>query len=347
MSFEIACCIALGDAQVYHHLIPISNVREVSKIWIIRHKKVETGTIPKAEYIVVSKFKLLRFIQMFFICRKLAKRKNVKYFVSFNPFPYGLIAFFAKIGLNKKIHMGFIGSDWYRDFKKHKILKKILKKADFITVTGNSMKDEMIDEGFDSSKIQTLPHSIDVTRFKVPKSSEAKYDCLFVGQLIHRKRIDIIIKAIAEVKKHIPEIKLCIVGRGELERDLKRLAQELSVSSNIEFVGYTNRVQDYYSNAKLFVMASDMEGFPFAVVEAVCSGLVPISTPVGTICDFIKHEENGSIFSQDSSEELAECIKRLMTNKELHTKLQNNVLKLREYFSYESALSVWGKWLQP
>ena len=93
MSIEVVCCVALGDSQIYNHLTPVALNPLISKIWIIRHRKSDIGQIPKAEYVLVSdKCKPLRWLQMRKQCMRLARRPEVKAFISFNPIPYGIIA---------------------------------------------------------------------------------------------------------------------------------------------------------------------------------------------------------------------------------------------------------------
>ncbi|MFA5293181.1 MAG: glycosyltransferase family 4 protein [Phycisphaerae bacterium] len=348
MDFEIVCCVALGDAQVYHHLMPISLHPVVTKIWIIRHKNVQTGNIPKAELLKVSRFKPLRFIQMYRLSRKLAQRKEVKAFVSFNPIPYGIISYLGARKFNKPVHFGFIGADWYRMSKAKgwNFLQKILRNGSFFTATGESMKNEMTEYGYEREKISVLPHSIDINKFKVSELKTIKYDCLYVGQLIHRKRVDIILKAFAEVLKQNPGRRLCIVGGGHLSGELKSLTKKLNIEGNVDFAGHTNDVSMYFSQSKIFVMASYMEGFPFAMVEAMCSGLVPVTTPVGTITDIVKHNEMGLIYKQNDIAGLGKCIDKLINDSAIYTRIRNNLIMTRNNFSYESALTVWDKWFR-
>jgi len=348
MSIEVVCCVALGDAQVYNHLMPIARNPLISKIWIIRHRKSDTGQIPKAEYILVSdRCKPLRWLQMRKHCFRLARNSNVKAFISFNPIPYGLIAASAAKRYNKQMHYGFIGSDWYRDIKSvfWRWLIPRIKKGSFFTVTGNDMRKELIENGFETSKIAMLPHSIDLQNYSVSNPDNAQYDCVFVGKLIHLKRVDIILRAFNKVLATHPEIKLCIVGDGPLMGRLKQLMYELKIDHAVNFVGYANDVKPYFANARIVVMASLREGFPFALVEGICSGLVPVSTPVGTITEHIIDRVNGLLFPCGDTDAMAGCITQLIDDKGFYEQLREKALLLRNEFSYEEASVVWNKWL--
>ena len=349
MSIEVVCCVALGDSQIYNHLTPVALNPLISKIWIIRHRKSDIGQIPKAEYVLVSdKCKPLRWLQMRKQCMRLARRPEVKAFISFNPIPYGIIAGTAAKKYDKQIHYGFIGSDWYRDIKSmfwNWSIPKI-KKGSFFTVTGNDMRKELIEYGFEASKIAVLSHGIDLDNYTVSNPDKAQYDCIFVGQLIHRKRVDIILQAFSKVLATHPKAKLCIVGDGPLMEQLKKLMYEFKINHAVDFVGYTNDVQPYFANARINIIASFREGFPFSLVEGMCSGLVPVSTPVGTITDHIEDGVNGLLFPCGNAGALADCIAALLDNKDLYQQIREKTLLLRNEFSYEKTSFVWDNWLR-
>ena len=127
---EIVCNIAMADIQVVNLLYPLTENDIVSKLWIIRHQRPK-GNISKAHYIIVSNIRIVRFSQMLYHSIRLAFRKDVKWFVSINPFPYGLISFIAAKMTGKKIHFGFIGGDWNKHLNSlyGKFLMPFVKKS--------------------------------------------------------------------------------------------------------------------------------------------------------------------------------------------------------------------------
>lgn len=349
MAFEIVCCMMSWDSSVYNHLTPIARHPLVSRLWIIRPQKSLFGEIPKAEYLLTpSVFKPIRWFKMLKACLKLGARKEVRAFVSFNPIPYGLIAYCAAKQRHKPIHLGFIGADWNKYSKGPfgKIFMRAYHNANFITATGQPMKDEMIAGGLREEQISLLPHPIDLDKFPVANPEDAQYTCIFVGELIQRKRVDIILKAFAKVRKSRPESQLCIVGDGPLASNLKKQAAELTIADAVDFVGFANNVQPYIEKSKMILIASDSEGFPFSLVEGICCGLVPVSTPVGTITDTIIDGENGLLFPQGDSDALADKILQLLEEPELYNSIRSKVLELRKRFSYEMATAVWDLWFQ-
>lgn len=349
MSIEIVACLSLIDALAYNYLMPIVKHPLVSRLWIIRPQKINYGKIKKAIFCLApSSSKIGRFFQMFRHCVRLVRRKEIRAFISFNPIPYGLITMFVARIYGKPLHFGFIGSDWYRDVKGPLgfVLLPFLRLANFFTVTGERMRKDMIFHGFESQKIVILPHSIDISRFHATSPTNKKYTFIFVGQLIKRKRVDLILKAFKQVLKQHPEVNLCIVGDGPLSDTLKNQAKKLGISREVTFTGYTTEVQKYLGKALIAVLASEMEGFPFALVEAMCSGLVPISTPVGTIPDLLINEKNGLLVPRDDTDSLAQAMSRLYIDDELYDRLRENILLNISHFSYEKATMIWDSWFR-
>lgn len=347
MPSEVVVCLSLKYSLAYNYVVPIARCKGLSRLWLVRHQKSEYAEIPKAAYMLTpARFRLWRFIQMIWTCLQLGRRKEILAFVSFNPFPYGLLALPAAKLHNKPLHFGFIGTDWYRygRGKWGRWLLPLLRQADFVTATGERMRQEMLESGFEPEKVAILPHSVDLSRFQVAEPSQAHYTCVFVGQLVHRKRVDLILRAFSVLKMNHPDVKLCIVGDGPLLGALQALAEQLGIAQAIDFVGSVVDVQRYLADSKIAVIASDREGFPFALIEGICCGLVPVSTPVGTIPDLIRDGENGCLFPQDDAAALAACLQHLLDEPSFYHYLRANVLKLRQSFAYESATAVWEQW---
>jgi glycosyltransferase involved in cell wall biosynthesis len=336
--------------NAYYYLYPIGRHPKLKRMWIIRPTKTLKGEIPHGEFVLVpSRFRIWRFMQMFWFCLRIGRREDVRACISFNPVPYGMIALVAAFFNRKPVHLGFVGGlDWDHHAKGRfgRWLRPFFRRADFFTVTGTRMRLEMIDHGFPAEKIKILPHGIDVENYPISDPKQALYGCVYVGQLITRKRVDVIIRAIATLHKTLPAATLLIVGGGPEEGHLKALAAELGLLDAITFAGFQEHVQPFLAQARLLVMASEMEGLPFAIVEAMCSGLVPISTPVGTVEDLIVHGENGLLFPQEDHQALARFIASLLEDEDRYQSLRSEALKVRQTYSFAAATAVWDRWFK-
>ncbi len=344
---EIVCCLVMG-ANAYYYLAPLGEHAGVSRLWVVRPTAVGRGVIPKSEYkFVVNRPAAWRLFQIAWITIRLGRRKEVKAFTSINPFPYGLIQLPAALLNRKPIHFGFVGSDWYKHAmgKFGCLLRPFVRRADFVTATGPKMREQMVEYGIDPDRIAILPHAIDLENYQINDPKKATYTCIFVGQLIERKRVDIVIESFANVRERYVDVRLCIVGDGILSETLKAKAAELEIDDSVDFVGFQKDVRPYIQASKILVMASEMEGLPFTLIESMCSGLVPVITPVGTITDLVVDEVNGLLVSPGDPDGMAKAIIRLLDEPELYTRLRAQVLTQRHSYSFEAATEVWDKWL--
>ena len=221
----------------------------------------------------------------------------------------------------------------------------MIRKADFVTVTGTRMRRQIIDFGIEEDRIAILPHAIDVDNYSVNTPDEATYSCIFIGRLIDIKRVDLILKAFSQVLDSHTAARLCIMGEGPLSQSLQELARDLGIENSVDFVGYQTNIQPFVTNSKIMVMASDREGLPFAIIEGMCSGLVPVTTPAGTIEDLITDGGNGLLFAQGDVDSMADSICRLLDDPALYNRLRANALQLRDDYGFAAATAVWDSWL--
>lgn len=102
------------------------------------------------------------------------------------------------------------------------------------------------------------------------------------GRLSAQKGQWHLIRAFAEVVRQVPDTILILIGSGELEEYLKKLAKAYKIEGNVYFTGHVSNPYQYLSRSDIFVFSSMYEGFPNALAEAVCMGLPCISTDFRT-----------------------------------------------------------------
>ena len=247
----------------------------------------------------------------------------------------------------KKIIIGFVGTDFNYHLKQS-LLKKlyffILKRSDAVSVTGSNMKEWIIKNiAIDEKKIIILPHLIDKSYLH---TGNFDYDLIHVSKLTKNKNVECIIKAVALVKKSKNNIKLCILGDGEQRQYLSNLIDQNNLSSNIYLKGYKENVFDYLSESKIYIQASNNEGFSLALLEAIACGVIPVITNAGSEKDYIEDNINGLYFNYDDHIELSKKILFVLDDnnynrfKENIALLQKSLILNNNYQSYENIIDV-------
>lgn len=351
-TMTVLAILRLNDWNAYHHLRGLSESDKIYQVWALR-PQVPTRrlqTLAKVTYIEMSgNWILARLIEIYKKGVELAKRPEVKAIVSFNPVPYGFIALLVGWKTNKPVHIAFVGSDWYGHCSSWYggVLNWIFKHANLITVMGNTIKQKLMGKGYSGEKICVLEKGTDLDQFRVLPADKRKFDCIFSGSsLEHVKRIDLLLEAIGLVRKKYPNVKLCILGDGPLRRQLENQVLVSGLQKNVTFMGRQEDPVPWFCDSRMVVIASDSEGFPSALMEGICAGAVPVSTCVGAIPDYIEDGKNGLLITPGQPNLLACAILRLLDDKNLYDRIQQNNMLLRQRFSYKNVGCHWTTWLE-
>ncbi|MFB5283675.1 glycosyltransferase [Peribacillus sp. Hz7] len=135
------------------------------------------------------------------------------------------------------------------------------------------------------------------------------------GRLSAQKNQSLLIKAFAMVYKTNKSIKLSLYGSGEEKNTLKVLVKELGIEDAVTFKGRVSNVADALMSTDLFVLSSNYEGMPNALMEAMGVGLPCISTdcPTGPK-DLIQNQKNGILVKSNDVSELVSAIHYCVEN---------------------------------
>lgn len=165
-----------------------------------------------------------------------------------------------------------------------------------------------------------------------------------ISRLDAGKRNDDIIRAFAKLKDK--EWKLYIIGNGNEYNNLLSLIDELKLKDRVILTGYKNKeeIEEYMLKSSLFLMASESEGLPMVLLEAMSYGLPCIAyhTASGTD-DIIKNNVNGYVINNRDEKEYISKIEKVIKDKKLRDKLGKNAKESVNRFSKEEILKKWYK----
>lgn len=253
---------------------------------------------------------------------KLAKliRENNYDIVHVHLFPADVFGALASLFLNRNTKFIFSEHNVYnrrRDIKLYKPIDQLVySQYERIICVSELVKKELI------RYIPGLSSSVVVIKNAIPVKDQIEevrhkiYDVLFVGRIEKAKGVDILIKAIYEIKfKYYLNITVALVGNGSLKSEYERLVKELDLEDNIKFLGIRRDVEDLMKKSKVFVLPSRWEGLPIVILEAMANGIPIVSTKVGGIPEVIEDGVSGVLVSPESPEKLAEKILYILNNR--------------------------------
>ena len=134
--------------------------------------------------------------------------------------------------------------------------------------------------------------------------------------------------------------KLKILNQKYREK-LEETVHKLDIEKNVLMPGSVSDLYDKIKCAELFVLSSDYEGMPNALIEAMCLGMAVISTKVSGATDLIKHEENGLLVDVGDTDSFTEAMIELLSDKKKRDKLATSAAKLSEGLLPERILEQW------
>ncbi|HQF89398.1 MAG TPA: glycosyltransferase [Methanofastidiosum sp.] len=343
--FNLLITLKLIDRSIEVHMFPIILLESVSKILVVRN--TEGPKLNKLDYIcppkIISRIPILNIFAKLFLMLYFGKKNRSTIVIGYYLLPHGILSFITSKLLKIPCCICIIG-----DIYKHstfplfgKMLIRILKKTDYITVTGNKSRNYLISKDIPKEKIHILPNTIDIERFK-PIINEKKFDIISLGRLSQEKRLDIFLKIISKLNQSGLVLRVGIVGEGEEKENLVSLSKELGLEKNVEFIGFKKNVEKYYQNSKIFILTSEREGLPLTIVEAMSCGIPVISSNVGDIEDIIDDGKNSFLIDQfDDVDSYVDRIVKLITDEKLYNKFSHEALKIRDRYSVSNAQKVW------
>jgi glycosyltransferase involved in cell wall biosynthesis len=217
------------------------------------------------------------------------------------------------------------------------LFRKIWSRASLIAANSNGLR-QLARQFTPNLDIAVIPNGIDIQMYcPAPSKTIGKpIRLLSVGRLISRKRIDWLIEGVSLAAKEGLDIRLNIVGEGNLLAELQKKTADLNVSDRVAFMGLVERqkMPDVYRANDLFVMASQHEGMSNAMLEAIASGLPVITTPCEGVQELIG--DNGIIVNHPDLQEFVAAIKTLATDPQKYQAMSTAGRRIAETFSWSA-----------
>jgi glycosyltransferase involved in cell wall biosynthesis len=126
-----------------------------------------------------------------------------------------------------------------------------------------------------------------------------------------QKAIDVMVRAMAILRRAHPEARLLVAGPGD-PGPLRTLAAQLGAEEQVTFLGPREDMADVLAAASIGVLSSDFEGMPLAVLEYMAAGLPVVATRVGGLPEIVDDGETGVLVTPRDPEALAAALARLI-----------------------------------
>jgi glycosyltransferase involved in cell wall biosynthesis len=160
---------------------------------------------------------------------------------------------------------------------------------------------------------------------------------LYVGRLSPEKGAHVLVDALPQMVKRLPQLRLRFVGQGSQQPSLSDLVRQHGLNEHVEFVGAVphHELPRYYAEADALVIPSLSEGLPKVLPEALACGLPVVGTQVGGIPEVVQNGYNGFLVPPSDPDALADAAIGLLNDPETFARLRANARASVERFSWE------------
>lgn len=229
-----------------------------------------------------------------------------------------------------------------------KILRKktdsilVMNEDDYKIATENKLckGDVIMTRGMGASVSEDTTMPIELIRKY--HEGEGKYVICFVGELYKAKNQRMLICALPEIQIKIPNAVLWLVGEGIDRNELVTLSEELNLSDSVYFMGRRTNPCDYIYASDLYVSASQKEGLPFNIMEALGCGKTTLASDIKGHRDIIEDGKSGFLYPNGN---ISEFVKLVFAIHDGEKKIDPECAKARyKEFSFDNVFSdTYGK----
>ncbi len=212
-------------------------------------------------------------------------------------------------------------------------LRSILSRADHIISVSRSAHlfiKNIVGSNFNGS---IIPNGVNVERFSFSPYFPENPILLFVGRLVYRKGVHILLKAFSNVVKRFPNAKLLIVGDGYLSLPLQLMAKKILPNDNFTFLGQVSdeELTRIYQSVSLVIVPSIMsESFGMVALEAMASGRPVVASSVGGLSEIVIDGVTGFLVDPADPVMLSNRISTLLEDYSLLKRMGFNARRLVE-----------------
>lgn len=246
-------------------------------------------------------------------------------------------------------------TSWFRLYKKS--LNYFIKKniqITYINCDSYVLLSERLFKSFgnysgisDFRKLKSIENPITIpVEYKEKIGDNKKKQILYVGRMdMENKRVNRIIEVWENIHSQYPQWELILVGDGPHKPLLEKYVEDKSIS-NVTFVGFIKEEPiQFYKNASIFMLTSDLEGFGLVLIEAMSYGVVPIVYgSYESVYDIIDDNVNGFITPVPYSKTFTiEKLKLLMDNNSKRIEMAHQAILKSKQYSVNSIIDKWEK----
>lgn len=281
---------------------------------------------------------------------RLARTGRFDVIHAFWPVPHGLMGLVAKRTSGVPLVCTFFGVEltWLQSQLPFlgPLLRRIARGSDAVTAISRYTA-ARLRHAWPNGDVVVIPFGAAATGTPaavppLPSARPAGIHLLFVGRLVRRKGVDVLLQAMALLPD---EVSLRVVGDGPCRVDLERSARAMGLGYRVRFDGGIpdDALASRFDECDILVLPAvtdakgDTEGLGVVLIEALTYGKPVIASDIGGIPDIVRNEETGLLVNPGDADALAAAISRMAADPSLRERLvANGRAHIERYFSWDA-----------
>lgn len=345
-----ACMSGGGAERVISRLLADFTKRGVRCTLVLMHKKEIEYRIPEQTKVieigVLSGSSAADKLKKYARVRAIAKEEKPDLILSM-PEEIGIYVALAMMGSSVPVVVSERNNPWVMPYKK---ITRFLRRVAYPHTKGLIFQTEMAASFFPKSQRKkgiVLPNPLDTENIPLPHEGERDKRVVAAGRLETQKNFPLLIHAFAQFCRTHPDYELVIYGEGSERPCLEDLSVQEIEGESWSLPGRSSCLAEEMKSASMFVLSSDYEGMPNALIEAMALGIPSISTdcPSGGSAELIEDGVNGLLTPVGDKEALCLAMCRIAEDGELARTLSENGVKIKERLCCERVCALWLDYL--
>ena len=257
---------------------------------------------------VKIKLRLLKKVAKFNEINNYIKNHSVDLYITFLPMTIISLLFFRKNIKNPVIISERNNPASYNKIVQYLMIKAVQKADGIVFQTENAAK-FYCKSNRQIKDYVIIPNAIR-NKYQIKTVTKRRKVIVAVGRLTAQKNYELLISAFYEFQKKYGGYELEIYGEGKLESKLKKKTKKLKIDNKVHFKGFVKNVSDKIYDAEMYILASNYEGIPNSLIEAMSIGVPVISTN----CDgggaelLINNGVNGILIEKNNVEQMVKAM---------------------------------------
>ena len=248
---------------------------------------------------------------------------------------------------------GLLGIKWIcserndptkRNYSLQRLLEFIYKKSDLLVCQTETVANYYAK----ISRKCVIPNPVIFNNCSLRKSESSPPRIVAVGRLVSQKNFMMLIEAFSLIACDYPEVTVTIYGEGPERKKLEEQIKKKKLDDRVFLPGISHNILNNISDASIFAMPTNYEGFPNALIEAISLGIPVVTTDFATgVAKEIVNADVGLLVPCSDVRAFANALSILLSNKTLRGHIRSvasqQVLKS---FSVDKIITMWDKVFQ-